>query len=367
MYLNLKSFEPYLDANKRTETPVLHISLNPHPDDKLSDEQLSDIAQEYMNKMGYGNQPYLVYKHEDIDRHHIHIVSVRVDENGKKLNDSYEKRRSEKIRKELEQKYRLIPAEKQKQSIGLPLKPVNSKDGNIKKQVSNIAKTLMRDYRFQAINEYRAVLNLFSITVEEVKGELRGKAYNGLVYSALNKKGEKMGNPFKASLIGREVGYHALQKKMDSSKEALKDKKVYNRTKYIVSNLLKETPSQRDFGKELAKNGISVLFRENDDKRIYGVTFIDHEEKTVFNGSRMGKELSANVFHNLFSSNEEHNPFDKEYISKDFEYNHFQDESSTMESLAGFFSMEQHGDNYEEIVFTNRMKRKKKKPRGPKL
>lgn len=73
MFFNVKSFEPYLDANKRTEKPVLHISLNPHPNDKLSNEQLSNIAQEYMDKMGYGNQPYLVYKHEDIDRHHLHV------------------------------------------------------------------------------------------------------------------------------------------------------------------------------------------------------------------------------------------------------------------------------------------------------
>ncbi|MFV0587992.1 conjugal transfer protein MobB [Bacteroides reticulotermitis] len=367
IYLNLKSFEPYLDANKRTEKPILHISLNPHPDDKLSDEQLSDIAQEYMEKMGYGNQPYLVYKHEDIDRHHIHIVSVRVDENGKKLDDSYEKRRSEKIRKELEQKYKLIPAEKQKQSDALPLKLVNTKDGNIKKQVSNIAKALMRDYRFQTINEYRAVLNIYGVTVEEVRGEVRGKTYNGLVYSALDKKGEKVGNPFKASLIGREVGYRALQKKMESSKEALKDKKAYNRTKHMVSSLLKEQLSRKQFEKELAKNSISVLFRENDDKRIYGVTFIDHKEKAVFNGSRMGKEFSANVFQNLFSGNRNDTHFEKEDRDRNFGYNHVQEQDSPAESLAGVFSMEQHGDNYEEIAFTNRMKRKRKKPRGPKL
>lgn len=58
--------------------PIIHISLNPHPDDVLSDSQLADIAKEYMDKLGYGNQPYMVYKHEDIARHHIHIVSIRV-------------------------------------------------------------------------------------------------------------------------------------------------------------------------------------------------------------------------------------------------------------------------------------------------
>lgn len=367
MFLNMKSFEPYLDANRRTEKPVLHISLNPHPDDKLTNEQLSDIAQEYMEKMGYGNQPYIVYKHEDIDRHHLHIVSVRVDENGKKLNDSFEKRRSEEIRKELELKYNLLPAEKQQRSTNLFLKPVNLNDGNIKKQVSNIAKFLVNDYRFQSINEFRALLAIYGVTVEEVKGEIRGKAFNGLVYSALNKKGEKTGNPFKASLIGRDVGYNALQHKIAASNVSLKDKATYARTRNHIFSLLKENPSRKQFEKELAGHGISVVFRTNDDKRIYGVTFIDHESKAVFNGSRLGKEFSANAFHELFNGNNNKQNKEEWKHEKSFDTNYLQEQESALEAVAGIFSMEQHGDNYEEIAFTNRMKRRKKKPRGPKM
>jgi hypothetical protein len=63
----LQSFEPYLLANRRTEKPVLHVSLNPDPKDVLSNEQLSEIAQTYMQKMGYGDQPFIVYLHEDIE------------------------------------------------------------------------------------------------------------------------------------------------------------------------------------------------------------------------------------------------------------------------------------------------------------
>lgn len=360
MFLNIKSFEPYLEVNKRTEKPILHLSLNPHPDDKLSDSQLSEIAQEYMEKMGYGNQPYLVYKHEDIDRRHLHIVSVRVDENGKKLNDSFEKRRSDEVRKELEKKYNLIPAEKQKQSNISGLKPVNIKEGDVKKQVSNVARSLMRDYRFQSINEYRTLLNLYGVTVEEVKGKVRGKAYNGLVYSALNKKGEKDGNPIKASLIGRDVGYNALQKKIDLSKKSLKDNKSYSRTKNVVSTLVKDKSTRKQFEKELTKNGISVVFRENEDKRIYGVTFIDHQEKTVFNGSRMGKEYSANVFHEYFNCAGKDN-INNELLNQKILYS--EEQMSPIETVTGLFSLEQHGDNYEEIAFTNRMKRKKKRKR----
>ena len=128
MYLNLKSFEPYLMANNKTEKPVLHISLNPHPDDKLTNEQMTDIAQEYMDKMGYGDQPYILYKHEDLDRHHLHIVSVNVDETGKKLNSNYDYKRSKDITRELEKKYDLLPAEKKVAVEKLELKRAISKN-----------------------------------------------------------------------------------------------------------------------------------------------------------------------------------------------------------------------------------------------
>ena len=76
------AFESYLAANRNTEKPILHISLNPTLDDNLTDSQFADLARAYMQKMGYGNQPYIVYLHEDIDRRHIHIVSTCVNENG---------------------------------------------------------------------------------------------------------------------------------------------------------------------------------------------------------------------------------------------------------------------------------------------
>ena len=62
----LWAFENYLLANKNTEKPILHISLNPSVDDKLTDSQFADLAREYMQRMGYGDQPYIVYIHEDI-------------------------------------------------------------------------------------------------------------------------------------------------------------------------------------------------------------------------------------------------------------------------------------------------------------
>jgi hypothetical protein len=105
----MDSFYPYLANNNRTEKVVFHASLNPDPKDKLTDRELAKIAKTYMDKLGYGNQPYIVLKHSDIKREHLHIVSLRIDENGRKINDSYEVARSMKICKELEQQFGLVP------------------------------------------------------------------------------------------------------------------------------------------------------------------------------------------------------------------------------------------------------------------
>lgn len=356
MYLNQKSFEPYLMANNKTEKPVLHISINPHPDDKLTDEQMSEIAQEYMDKMGYGDQPYLVYKHEDLNRHHLHIVSVNVDESGKKLDSNYDYKRSKNITRELEKKYNLLPAEKKVAPEKLALKKVDPKLGDIKKQVSNTTKALMKTYKFQSIHEYRALLSIYGLTVEEVKGEAKGKPYHGLVYLVLDKKGNKIGNPFKSSLLGRDVGVDALKKRISYSKKSMKNEPNTQRTKEVLKSILANNPSRKKFENELNKSNISVLFRENADKRIYGVTFIDHEAKAVFNGSKLGKEFSANNFQELFNGNAD------KHISEDKSLDDFTwQQDSPADAMAGLFGMEQHGENYEEIAFANRMKRKKRK------
>lgn len=99
----MASFEPFLQANRRTTNTVFHVSLNPSPEDRLSDEQLGEIAREYMERMGYGEQPYIVFKHRDIAREHLHVVSLRIDREGRKLPHDFEARRSVEITRDLEQ------------------------------------------------------------------------------------------------------------------------------------------------------------------------------------------------------------------------------------------------------------------------
>lgn len=297
-----RSFGDYLAANRKTEKPILHISLNPDPKDCVTEEQFIKLAEQYMQRMGFGDQPYIVYRHNDIGREHLHIVSVRVDETGRAISDSYEHERSMKVCRELEQQFNLTPATKKEWKEGLPLSPVDYEVGNLKGQLAGVIRPIAREWRFQSLGEYRAVLSLYGITVDEVKGEYGGREYHGLSYSATDKDGNKVGKPFKSSVFGKEAGIAALEKRMLSSAAWMKSHKdIATDTAARIASAMQTAGRDRVlFERELMRQGIGVVFRTNE-ARIYGATFIDHADKTVFNGSRLGKEFSANVFNDLFA------------------------------------------------------------------
>lgn len=297
----MEGFITFMPPQMKVEKPVVHISLNPHPEDVLTDTELQNIAREYLEKLGFGNQPYLVFKHEDIDRHHLHIVTINVDENGKRLNRDFLYRRSDRIRRELEQKYGLHPAEHKNVRLENPLRKVDTSAGDVKKQAGNIVKAISGQYRFQTMGEYRALLSLYNMTVEEAHGNVRGREYHGLVYSATDDAGNKVGNPFKSSLFGKSVGYEAVQKKFARSKTEIKNRKLADMTKRTVLSVLQGTYDKDKFIAALKEKGIDTVLRYTEEGRIYGATFIDHRTGCVLNGSRMGRELSANALQEHFT------------------------------------------------------------------
>lgn len=363
MHATLREFESFVPEHCRTEKPVIHISLNPHPDDKLTDEQLSAIATEYMERLGYGNQPYLVCKHEDIDRHHLHIISLRVDESGRKINDKFEFRRSKDITRDMEQRYGLRPAERQRVKDVLSLKKVNPDAGDVKRQMGNVIKHFANRYHYLSFGEYRALLSLYNISAEEVKGEVRGKPYNGIVYSATDGIGNKVGNPFKSSKFGKSVGYDALQRRFDYSKEQMKTRQLAPHTKRRADNALHRSTDKGSFQAELRKRGLDVVLRENDGGRIYGVTFIDHNNGCVLNGSRLGKELSANAITEWFNNpqpiQQTASPTPEQTEHSDTVHSRAEDDSV---ALGGLFDLPDNpAIDPEEERFRRRMQKKKRR------
>lgn len=303
----LSDMQALIPEKCRTKKTVFHCSLNPHPDEKLSDELLAQIAKEYMEALGYRKQPYIVFKHNDIAREHIHIVSLRVDSNRRKINDKFEGKRSKLITDALERKYNLIPSSKVSEKAVTETPKVDTTKGNIKEQVASVVRTALKHYRFCSLGELNAILSRYHLTVEDVKTEFRGKKYDGLVYVPTDDKGDKVSIPINASDIARGVGYTAVQNRIQKSKQGIKPLIPAVREK--VLHVMRTSPQTEEaLRQRLEEQGLRTVIRKNESGRIYGITFIDDEQGVALNGSRLGKGYAANAF-NAYFANPNHNPF----------------------------------------------------------
>jgi len=217
-----------------------------------------------------------------------------------------------------------------------------------------------------------------------VQGELKGKMQQGLLYIPLNEKGERAGHPFKASLFGKNAGLPALELHYAKCKETLKDHPAKPTIKAAVTIALQLTINEESFKKQLGEQGINVVARRNDTGRIYGITFIDHNSKTVWNGSILGKELSANTFNEYWNNNilpeikgpvklqskistanNADLPPDQPHHLFDFLDTAEKHQDCLIEAFGGLLPQVQ-GEDYQEQDFAMKMKRKRNRKRGQK-
>ncbi len=329
------------------------------------------MAQEYMERMGYGNQPYIVFKHTDIDRTHIHIISTCVGIDGKKIPDDYDHPRSMAICRDLEQKYNMQKATEQEQKqANKVFKPVNHKNGDIKSQIASVVRHLPKYYSFSTMGSYNALLSLFNITAEEVKGERNGQPVNGLVSVALDENGNKISNPFKASLFGKDAGVAQFQKHFEQSKEKMKTNPARSVLKNTIELAIHTTNNESEFKKQLTEQGINTVVRRNSEGRIYGITFIDHESRSVWNGSQLDRNLSANVFNDWWNNgNKPELKIQNSLVSKANKIDNLptkdlfeflsQEHSSNFDLSVFSLLPDVQGEDYKEEQFASQMKKKK--------
>lgn len=292
-----EDFKRWMPQATKAEKTMMHISLNPHPDDKLSEAQYIQIAHEYMEKMGFAEMPYVIVKHEDIDRYHIHIVALRVRPDGSAIDSRNNYYRSKEITREIEQKYGLHTAERQRITPDMPIRKIDP-SGDIKRQVANTVKMVGMRYKFQTLGEYNAILSLYNIRCEEADGRVNGREYHGLVYFATDDDGKTIASPFKASRLGKFAGREAIEQRYERSKERIDIKPL----KKKVSRIISQSNGKEDFIAKLKAENIDLVLRYTDEGRIYGATYIDHDSRTVLNGSRLGKNFSANAIENWFNN-----------------------------------------------------------------
>ena len=209
------------------------------------------------------------------------------------------------ILRDLECKYDLHPSVKGQEQTATPdLRKVNYKAGNVKQQLSSVVRSCLRNYRCSSYGEFRTLLELFNVSVEERTGTIEGRNYAGILYGTMTDDGYGTGTPFKSSKIGKDVGYKALQTYYAKSKERLKEPGALDHLRHTVKDAMSPHNTRDEFRQQLKADGIDTVFRINPVGRIYGVTFIDHTNGIVANGSVLGREFSAGVFNELFPTSQ---------------------------------------------------------------
>jgi Relaxase/Mobilisation nuclease domain len=296
-YDKLERFESLIGLNRRAKTNSLHVSLNFSPDEKIPNDTLVAIANTYMEKIGFGVQPFLVYKHQDAGHPHIHIVSTNIQKNGRRISlHNLGRNGSEKARKEIEQQFGLRKATstpKLGQEVNADLtKKVHYGKVATKQAISNVLDKVLRVYRFSSLAELNAVLRLYNITADRGKEGSIVHRYGGLNFRVLDAQGEKIGVPIKASSLHLKPTLTRLEEMFKRNEEIKVDhkKKCQQTIDWI---LLRKPLNFSGLEDQLRKENITLIKRINSEGRVYGLTFIDHNSKCVFNGSDLGKGYSA--------------------------------------------------------------------------
>jgi hypothetical protein len=297
-YQKMWHFERLIKLNQRATTNSLHVSLNFDPSEKLDKAKLIEIANRYMEQIGFSDQPYLVYRHDDAGHPHIHIVSTNIKADGNRISmHNIGRNQSERARKAIEVEFGLIKAEDRKNKKEAGLAPVNVYKAiygkaETRQAISNVLNVVVNQYRYTSLPELNAVLKLYNVVADPGTSGSRINNHRGLTYRILDERGNKVGVPIKASSFFLKPTLKLLECKY-AENEALRQPFKKRLAVEIEYSLIKNPQSILDFSDNLSKAGINVILRQNTEGLIYGITYVDIKTKSVFNGSDLGKEYSA--------------------------------------------------------------------------
>lgn len=289
-----------LQANQsKRKNKFLHVSLNfPTADKtKLTDETYIKIAKEYMEQMGYSStHPFAIYKHDDTNHPHIHIVSTRIDENGKFINDNNERKRSQAITRELELKYKLTQVSSQKQNLidyQIKTPDVNA---SLKEKLSYHIEKALKQERVTTYAGLKAYLNERNLDFTQVQGTrtlFTGEVitYSGLVYNAISNDFKQNQRSIKASALYFKPTENNLEKQFKYNLTYVQKEKAF--IKEAIEKILSkyEFINIEDYKKQLAKKDIVVNIKMDTQRKLVGISYEKNGRK--FSAEQIGKSYTA--------------------------------------------------------------------------
>jgi len=284
----------------------VHISLNFAPGEHFDREKLNEIANTYMQKIGMGDQPYLVYEHHDAGHPHIHIVSMKIKADGEKVawND-IGKNQSSKARREIEEEFGLVKADDHGGEEAFELKPVIRQKAQYgttetKRAITNVLSEVFEKYKFSSFEEYNVLLSKYNVTADKGSPNSRTCINGGLNYSILNNEGKRIGVPIKASKFYNKPTLKAVEDKAKQNDEfrfKYRQKLKTAIDKYFITA---SNPGFENFKQELAKQKIDLVLNKNKQGQVSGLWFIDFGNKSIFKGSDVDRAYTYNGLQNKF-------------------------------------------------------------------
>ncbi|MFH7002090.1 relaxase/mobilization nuclease domain-containing protein [Flavobacterium bizetiae] len=296
--LKLNRFLNRAKLNEITKRNTVHISLNFHPLDNLSKEVLIEVADTYMEKIGFSKQPYLIYQHHDAGHPHLHIITTNIQRDGKRIDlHLLVVKKSEPARKEIEKVFGLVRAEGRKNKEAFSLDPIPTSKvryGKIAsmKAISNVLNRVLNTYKYCNLQDLNAVLKQYNVMADPGKEDSKMFTSKGLLYRILDEKGNTVGVPIKASNFYLQPTLKFLEEKFQNNTiiqssdiTSLKSsiEKVFIKTNYLSLN---------DFTIQLEKAGINTILTKNRQGILQSITYIDHKTHNVFSESALGERYS---------------------------------------------------------------------------
>lgn len=165
-------FHQIIALNQQIGKPALHIPVSFAPGENIPRKKLTEIACEYMDRIGFGAQPYLVYYHTDTAVPHLHIVTTSIRPDGNSINLSFIGRdKSEPARKAIEEKYELVRAQKQRKAQPFDLRPLPVEKLQYgkrptKQAITNALAYILETYKYRSIPELNAILRLYNLKAD---------------------------------------------------------------------------------------------------------------------------------------------------------------------------------------------------------
>lgn len=277
-----ETFERYEKMNYRSKEVCFHMSVNPGPGEAMDDGMAIQFISELMDRLGYGAQPYVIYRHNDIEREHFHVLSTRINNRGHKVRDFWEHRNCQKTLRDICEKYGYTVGSREEAA-----QIVRSEDeflcfnpgyGNVSQQMNAIFEECM-SYHYTSRRQFDLISRDHGLRMRIAAGKM---SFQGTDF-----EGKKCTVPYS------EPQYLAryLDRMQECNSEKIPQEDL-QRVSDTGKRLLPLSRSEYEFTKMMLSQNIHPVFDKDSSGKITGVTFIDHESRTAIGGSALGHEFT---------------------------------------------------------------------------